>query len=74
MLFLILLERYESMTRMYYKGTNAAIVCFGIFIRLLILLDLSDETSFNKVDFWISELRENEPNCLLFIAGTKCLS
>jgi len=55
-------ERYESMTRMYYKGANAAIVCF----------DLSDVSSFEKVDFWISELRENEPDCLLFLAGTKC--
>ena len=36
-------------------------------------LDLSDELSFEKVSFWISELRENEPDSLVYIVGTKCI-
>eukprot|EP01107_Rhizomastix_libera_P008295 TRINITY_DN23468_c0_g1_i1.p1 TRINITY_DN23468_c0_g1~~TRINITY_DN23468_c0_g1_i1.p1 ORF type:complete len:209 (-),score=42.16 TRINITY_DN23468_c0_g1_i1:44-619(-) len=54
-------ERYESMTRMYYKGARAAIVCY----------DICNRKSFDKLCFWITELRESEPGCAIFIAGTK---
>jgi len=54
-------ERYESMTRHYYKGAEAAIVCY----------DLSDPSSFEKVQFWVRELRAVEENAIISIVGTK---
>lgn len=43
-------ERYESMSRMYYRNAQAAIICF----------DLSDTMSFEKAKDWVSEVREQE--------------
>eukprot|EP01091_Cochliopodium_minus_P012763 TRINITY_DN3951_c0_g1_i1.p1 TRINITY_DN3951_c0_g1~~TRINITY_DN3951_c0_g1_i1.p1 ORF type:complete len:199 (+),score=35.44 TRINITY_DN3951_c0_g1_i1:116-712(+) len=54
-------ERYESMSRIYYRSAKAAIVCF----------DLTNKSSFAKVQFWVDELLTNEENCNVFIAGTK---
>ena len=54
-------ERYESMSRIYYRSARAAIVCY----------DLTRKESFEKVRFWVDELLENEPECLIFIVGTK---
>ena len=54
-------ERYESMSRIYYRSARAAIVCY----------DLTRKESFEKVKFWVDELLENEPECLIFIVGTK---
>lgn len=54
-------ERYESMSRIYYRSARAAIVCY----------DLTRKASFEKVRFWVDELLKNEPDCLIFIVGTK---
>jgi len=54
-------ERYESMTRHYYKGAEAAIVCY----------DLCDPTSFAKVKYWVNELMAVEENVIIAIVGTK---
>lgn len=54
-------ERYESMSRIYYRGAKAAIVCY----------EITDCTSFDRARFWINELRENEQSCKLYICGTK---
>lgn len=54
-------ERYESMSRIYYRGAKAALICY----------DMTDEESFSKVKFWLSELTENEPECALYVVGTK---
>ena len=43
-------EEYESMSRIYYRGAKAAIVCY----------DLTDHTSFEKAHFWVNELKTNE--------------
>ena len=43
-------ERYESMSRIYYRGARAAIVCY----------DLTEKLSFERAQFWITELRKNE--------------
>ena len=43
-------ERYESMSRIYYRGARAAIVCY----------DLTDRTSFERAEFWVKELKKNE--------------
>mmetsp|Transcript_10419 Transcript_10419/g.15688 ORF Transcript_10419/g.15688 Transcript_10419/m.15688 type:complete len:215 (-) Transcript_10419:25-669(-) len=54
-------ERYESMTRIYYRHAKAAIVCY----------DLTRKITWDKVKFWIDELLDNEPECAIYIVGTK---
>merc|ERR1712137_59440 len=54
-------ERYESMSRIYYRSARAAIVCH----------DLTNASSWEKVQFWIDELVANEENCDIHIVGTK---
>lgn len=54
-------ERFEAISKLYYRGAKAALVCF----------DLTNRSSFEKVKFWVDELRENAPECLIFLAGTK---
>eukprot|EP00300_Choanocystis_sp_HF-7_P031328 c4057_g1_i2.p1 GENE.c4057_g1_i2~~c4057_g1_i2.p1 ORF type:complete len:172 (+),score=24.74 c4057_g1_i2:189-704(+) len=54
-------ERYESMSRLYYRGAGAAIICF----------DLTDSSTWEKVKFWVNELRQSEQDCKIFVAGTK---
>jgi GTPase SAR1 family protein len=49
------------MTRHYYKGADGAVVCF----------DLTDTGSWEKVKFWVGEVRGAEPNCSIAIVGTK---
>ena len=38
------------MTRIYYRGAYAAIICY----------DLTDDQSFEKARFWGNELKQNE--------------
>ncbi|XP_064465777.1 ras-related protein Rab-24-like isoform X1 [Ornithodoros turicata] len=54
-------ERYEAMSRIYYRGAGVAIVCF----------DLTDKASFQKAKKWVSELRKHEEKCRVFLCGTK---
>ena len=54
-------ERFESMSRIYYKDAKAAIVCY----------DVTSEESYNKLTFWTNELVTNEPECVIFLVGTK---
>jgi Ras-related protein Rab-24 len=54
-------ERYESMTRHYYKGADGAVICY----------DLTDAESWEKVKFWIGEIQAVEDNCILTIVGCK---
>lgn len=55
-------ERYESMTRMYYRGAAACVLCY----------DITDLNSFERVRFWASELQSTEPDCKIYLCGTKC--
>ena len=43
-------ERYEAMSRIYYRGARGAIVCY----------DLTDKTSYERAKFWVNELKNNE--------------
>ncbi|CAH1782749.1 unnamed protein product [Owenia fusiformis] len=54
-------ERYEAMSRIYYRGAKAAIVCY----------DLTDRTSFERARFWVNELMKNEEGCKIYLCGTK---
>ncbi|XP_076825553.1 ras-related protein Rab-24-like [Clavelina lepadiformis] len=54
-------ERYQAMSRLYYRDAKAAIVCY----------DVTEQTSFQRARFWIDELLQNEENCKVYLAGTK---
>ncbi|KAK6174338.1 hypothetical protein SNE40_017636 [Patella caerulea] len=54
-------ERYESMSRIYYRNAKAAILCF----------DLTDKSSFDRIRFWIGELQTHEEACKIYICATK---
>jgi len=54
-------ERYESMSRMYYRGSKAAVVCYSVV----------DEASWERLRFWVSELRKTEEDCKIYICATK---
>lgn len=54
-------ERYQAMSKIYYRNAWAAIVCY----------DLTDLSSWEKAQFWVQELRHNEPNCRVYFCGTK---
>lgn len=53
--------RYEAMARMYYRGANAAIVCY----------DPLNPHSWNRLVFWLRELKQVEENCKLYLCSTK---
>jgi Ras-related protein Rab-5C len=56
-------ERYRGMTPMYFRGAHAAIVTYSVV----------NAESFEGVDSWISDLRDNaDPDILIFIVGNKC--
>ncbi|XP_056909461.1 ras-related protein Rab-24 isoform X2 [Takifugu flavidus] len=54
-------ERYEAMSRIYYRGARAAIVCY----------DLTDSSSFQRARFWVKELQNCEEQCKIYLCGTK---
>ncbi|KAJ3447967.1 ras-related protein rab-24 [Anaeramoeba flamelloides] len=54
-------ERFESMSKMYYRKSNAAILCY----------DVTQKESFDKLKFWAKQLKENEPSCRIYITATK---
>eukprot|EP01090_Pellita_catalonica_P007738 TRINITY_DN18334_c0_g1_i1.p1 TRINITY_DN18334_c0_g1~~TRINITY_DN18334_c0_g1_i1.p1 ORF type:complete len:220 (-),score=45.44 TRINITY_DN18334_c0_g1_i1:33-692(-) len=54
-------ERFESMTRNYYRSAKAAIVVH----------DLADGDSWKRATFWVEELKNAEPGCAIYLVGTK---
>jgi len=54
-------ERYESMSRMYYRGARAAVVCYCV----------ADSASWERLQFWVAEVRKLEEECRIYIAATK---
>lgn len=54
-------ERYESIGRIYYRKSHAAVICY----------DLTDSHSFERAKFWVSELMKFEEKCFLYLCGTK---
>ncbi|BFZ61219.1 hypothetical protein YB2330_002278 [Saitoella coloradoensis] len=55
-------ERFRSMTPMYYRGSQAAILCY----------DITSRASFHAVETWLSELRKNTSNrMIIHVVGTK---
>ncbi|BET02186.1 RAB24, member RAS oncogene family [Nesidiocoris tenuis] len=54
-------ERYRSMMKQYYRNAKGAIICY----------DITDKHSWDALRSWATEIRGNEPDCRLFICGTK---
>ncbi|KAH0789637.1 small GTP-binding protein [Histomonas meleagridis] len=56
-------ERFRVLAPMYYRGAQAAILCYSII----------DESTFTEIDYWSSNLKENAgPDVELFLVGNKC--
>ncbi|CBF86930.1 hypothetical protein AN2474.2 [Aspergillus nidulans FGSC A4] len=58
-------ERFRSISRLYYRGANACLLCY----------DITDESSFNEMTGWLHELKRNltsddEP-IVIHVVGTK---
>ncbi|OAA56694.1 Small GTPase superfamily, Rab type [Niveomyces insectorum RCEF 264] len=55
-------ERFRSISRLYYRGANACILCYSI----------TDANSFAEMGVWLTELRRNLPSdIVLHVVGTK---
>lgn len=54
-------ERYEAMSRIYYRGARGAVVCY----------DVTEANSFERAKFWVGELKKNEETCNIYLCGTK---
>jgi len=54
-------ERFESMTKIYYRGSSACIICW----------DLTKENSFGRVRYWVDEILSNVSDCRIYLVGTK---
>ena len=54
-------ERYQSMSRIYYRGASAAVVCY----------DVTDADSWERLGFWVAELRRFEERCRVYLCATK---
>ncbi|XP_071866064.1 ras-related protein Rab-24 [Bombus fervidus] len=54
-------EKYDAMSRIYYRGAKAAVICY----------DITKSNTFQRAKFWIRELREVEEGCKIYICATK---
>lgn len=59
-------ERFRSISRLYYRGANAAILCY----------DVTSKKSFEEMGTWLNELRDNcgldaENDMIVHVVGTK---
>ncbi|KAI9760152.1 MAG: palmitoyltransferase [Chaenotheca gracillima] len=55
-------ERFRSISKLYYRGTQAALLCY----------DITDEHSFEEMGRWLVELRANlGEDVILHVVGTK---
>mmetsp|Transcript_58446 Transcript_58446/g.132090 ORF Transcript_58446/g.132090 Transcript_58446/m.132090 type:complete len:219 (+) Transcript_58446:42-698(+) len=56
-------EKFQSVSTHHYRAADGALLVF----------DISNEHSFNNLDKWLAELRENtDPNVVVALVGTKC--
>ncbi|TID24885.1 ras-domain-containing protein [Venturia nashicola] len=55
-------ERFRSISKLYYRGANAALLCY----------DITSAASFTEMTHWLLELRANLPeDTILHVVGTK---
>lgn len=57
-------ERYRSLTSMYYRNADIVIICF----------DLSDIRSYRSIEYWVTQVRENDfrTDRLIYLIANKC--
>lgn len=55
-------EAYRSMTRFFYRESAAGVVVY----------DVSSADTFDAVDSWVDDFREQCPDALVVLAGNKC--
>ncbi|KAJ0061735.1 hypothetical protein NL108_008297, partial [Boleophthalmus pectinirostris] len=56
-------ERYEAMSRIYYRGARAAVVCYG--------QSHNATAAVSRAKFWVKELQNCEEHCKIYLCGTK---
>jgi len=55
-------ERFRSISKLYYRGANAALLCY----------DITSAASFTEMGHWLLELRANLPeDTIIHVVGTK---
>ena len=55
-------ERFRSISKLYYRGANAALLCY----------DITSASSFTEMGHWLLELRANLPeDTIIHVVGTK---
>ncbi|KAF2738173.1 ras-domain-containing protein [Polyplosphaeria fusca] len=55
-------ERFRSISKLYYRGANAAVLCY----------DITDPQSFEEMGRWMKELKHNlGEDVILHVVGTK---
>eukprot|EP00768_Dysnectes_brevis_P005944 gnl/Dysnectes_brevis/4496_a6063_1065.p1 GENE.gnl/Dysnectes_brevis/4496_a6063_1065~~gnl/Dysnectes_brevis/4496_a6063_1065.p1 ORF type:complete len:214 (+),score=23.72 gnl/Dysnectes_brevis/4496_a6063_1065:47-643(+) len=54
-------ERFQALTKVYFRSTSIAVVVF----------DCMDHKSFERANFWVEEVRANEPSCAIVLAANK---
>lgn len=57
-------DRFRSLVSLYYRDAIAAIVCY----------DLTNERSFQSVNYWTTEMQQknNMDKFIIALAGNKC--
>ena len=54
-------ERFRSISRLYYRGAQAAILCY----------DVTSKKSFDDMGVWLKELKDNCGDIIIHVVGTK---
>ena len=56
-------EKFQNIAKQYYKGANG----------VLLIYDISNRKSFERIDFWLKELKENNRiyKLFLYLVGNK---
>ncbi|KAF2747265.1 P-loop containing nucleoside triphosphate hydrolase protein [Sporormia fimetaria CBS 119925] len=55
-------ERFRSISKLYYRGANAGVLCY----------DITDQQSFEEMGSWMKELKQNlGDDIILHVVGTK---
>lgn len=54
-------ERYRAISRLYYRGSHAAILCY----------DVTNKKSFDEMGVWLQEVRQNCGDIIIHVVGTK---
>ena len=56
-------ETFLSMTKVYYKNSSCAFIVY----------DITEKESFNHINFWLNELKQEAPESILYVLiGNKC--